>query len=78
MFRGFDECLQYKFIQYTNGAIVLQLKINIDADKEVVKNKALDIWTQKFPDFELNIEFVENFQIDKKTGKFKVIEKLTI
>ncbi|MDA3886297.1 MAG: hypothetical protein PF638_11950 [Candidatus Delongbacteria bacterium] len=75
LFRNFHECEQYKFIQRVSGSIVLQLKVNQTANKEFILNKAMDRWSEKYPNYPLTIEWKESFPIDKKTGKFKVIEK---
>jgi len=75
MFHDFHEVEQYKFIQLLNDDIVLQLKTKKGTDQEDVKKKALSIWNKYFPKSILLIEFVEEFEISKKTGKFKVIEK---
>lgn len=76
LFRDFHACERYKFIQKTSGDIVLQLKVSGDADKNQVKDLALQRWGEKYPDFPLSIEWRDSFAIDGKTGKFKVIEKM--
>ncbi len=78
LFHGFHDVEQYKFIQFPDNRIVLQLKLSQDADKSDVKTKALNIWNKYFPGNPLSIEWVDRFEIDKKTGKFKVLEKLKI
>ncbi len=75
LFRAFHECLQYKFIQNAAGEIVLQLKVSETADKEKVKRAALQKWGEKYPNYPLAIEWKDFSAIDRKTGKFKVIEK---
>jgi phenylacetate-coenzyme A ligase PaaK-like adenylate-forming protein len=75
LFRAFHECEQYKFIEKSPGEIVLQLKVSENADKEKVRCMARQKWGEKYPDYPLTIEWRDSFPIDKKTGKFKVIEK---
>jgi phenylacetate-coenzyme A ligase PaaK-like adenylate-forming protein len=76
IFMDFSECEQFKFIQQNSDKIILQLKVRNDADKEYVKGKAIERWSKRFPIDYLEIQFVEMFSIDLKTGKFKNIEKL--
>jgi len=76
LFHGFHEVEQYKFIQTPYYEIILQLRINPEYEKEDVINKALSIWNKYYPQKDLKIEIVEKFDIDTKTGKFKVLEKL--
>lgn len=75
LFRDFHECLQYKFIEKAGGVIVLQLRVDESVDRESVKTRALQRWSEKYPDYPLTIEWKEEFAIDRRTGKFKVIEK---
>ena len=75
LFRAFHECLQYKFVERSAGEIVLQLKVDKSADRENVKRMALQKWTEKYPNYPLAIEWKDTFLTDKRTGKFKVIEK---
>ena len=76
LFRGFHEVEQYKFIQTPEKEIILQFKINSNYNKEEVINNAKNIWAKYYPQKALKIEIVDKFEIDKKTGKFKVLEKL--
>lgn len=76
MLKDFSECEKYKFIQYPNGEISLQLKIVDGYNKTEVEKKAKEIWSRYYPGFPINVEWVEKFEINKLTGKFKVIEKL--
>jgi len=75
LFRAFHECIQYKFIERAAGKIVLQLKVDEAADKKKVTLSALQKWDEKYPDYPLVIEWKDEFAADRKTGKFKVIEK---
>ena len=75
MFHNFHECEQYKFIQEKDHSIRLQLKIKSGSNKEIVMQKAKFRWQDKYKDIDIRIEFVDDFNIDKKTGKFKVLEK---
>jgi phenylacetate-CoA ligase len=76
LFRDFHECEKYKFVQMTDGSIILQLKVFPGAKKELVKQKALQLWNSYYPDFPITIEWKDNFERDPKSGKFKVMEKL--
>lgn len=76
MFEDFKECEKYKIVQHPNGEISLQLKIADRYTKAEVEKKAKEIWIRYYPDFPINVEWVEKFEINKLTGKFKVIEKL--
>lgn len=76
MFHEFHECEQYKFIQSGEGDIILQLKIKEGIQKEFILEKATVIWKKYYPNSPLIIEFKDSFEIDSKTGKFKVIEKI--
>jgi len=75
LFRAFHECLQYRFIERAAGEIVLQLRIDDRADREQVKKSALLKWEEKYPGYPLTIEWKNELPIDRKTGKFKVIER---
>ncbi len=76
MFMDFEECEQFKFYQVNNGPIVLQLKPNKSFSKELIKIKAMQRWNKRFSKYPLKVEFVENFEINQITGKFKNIEKI--
>lgn len=76
LFHDFQECEQYKLIQKASGELFLQLRVIESCDKEQVKKKALDRWRNKYPDLPITIQWVDHFSIDKKTAKFKVIEKI--
>lgn len=75
MFMDFKECDQYKFEQYVNKPIKLLLKPNNYYTKEEIEDKAIERWNRRFKKYPLQIQFVEKFYIDSKTGKFKNIEK---
>lgn len=74
MFMDFDECQQFKFSQKEHSPIRLELKIAPKADKETVYKKAMERWNKRFSGYELEIIFVPQFEINRKTGKFKNIE----
>ena len=76
MFMDFTECLMFKFIQVNDGPITLQLRPNPQYEEAVIRERAMKRWKNRFPAYELKIEFVEGFQINAKTGKFKNIEKI--
>ncbi len=78
MFMDFHECLQYKFVQYSNGDVALRLNVAENADKNMVKQKALERWHRRFPNDELKIEFTGIMDISLKSGKFKTLEKLDV
>jgi len=76
MFMDFEECEQFKFFQKNNGPIVLQLKPNKHFSNEFIQEKALQRWNNRFSQYSLKIEFVEKFEINPLSGKFKNIEKV--
>ncbi|HPW65755.1 MAG TPA: hypothetical protein PLY32_00130 [Salinivirgaceae bacterium] len=76
MFMDFEECEQFKFLQKDNGPIVLQLKPNKRFSNDFIKEKAYQRWNKRFSQYILEIEFVEKFEINPTTGKFKNIEKI--
>ncbi len=74
LFHDFHQCKQYKFLQKKDGEVILQLMDDIDADKDAVAQAMTQRWQNKFPGVPLAIEWVDHFEIDARTGKFKVIE----
>ena len=76
LFMDFSACERYKFIQQKDGKIILQLKIKENADRSLVEKLAYERWEARFPKEFITIAFVDDFYIDPKTGKFKVMEKL--
>jgi phenylacetate-CoA ligase len=76
LFHDFQECEQYKLVQKSNGELFLQLRISLASNKEEVRKKAIERWSNKYPNLPITIEWVDHFSIDNKIGKFKVIEKL--
>lgn len=74
MFMDFCEVLQFKFLQVGDGPICLQLVQNPQYPQDVIKQKAIARWEKRFPNYSLQIEFVDKIEIDKKTGKCKNIE----
>lgn len=76
MFKDFRECEKYKIVQYPNGDVALRLKIAPEYTKVETERKAKEIWNKFYPDSDIKIEWIEKFEVDKHTGKFKVIEKL--
>jgi phenylacetate-CoA ligase len=74
MFRDFHECEMYKFIQKPDKTVLLQLKIGRNQDRSHVEQLAQERWRKRFKEIPLLIEFVDEFKIDPRTGKFKNIE----
>lgn len=74
IFRDFHECEMYKFIQKPDKTVILQLKIAHDKDRAKVRRSANERWRKRFGEIPLNIEFVDEFKINPRTGKFKNIE----
>ena len=76
MFIDFTECEHFKFEQKGNETIRLLLKANKKFTEEEIRKKAQLRWNKRFEKYPLNIEFVDKFEINPKTGKFKNIEKI--
>ncbi|MCD4679465.1 MAG: hypothetical protein K8S00_03665 [Bacteroidales bacterium] len=76
MFMDFHECQHFKFVQYPDKTIRLQLKVDSKADKKSVYDKAMLRWKKRYSTKELKIEFVEEFPIDTITGKTRNMEKI--
>lgn len=74
LFHDFHQCKQYKFLQKKNGEVILQLMVDNDADKDDIVQAVKKRWNEKFQGTTLKIEWVDHFEIDAGTGKFKVIE----
>ncbi|HQK68441.1 MAG TPA: hypothetical protein PLL94_09870 [Bacteroidales bacterium] len=74
MFRDFSECQMFKFVQRRDKTVILQLKICSDQDRSVVSTLALERWRKHFAEIPLIIEFVNDFEINPQTGKFKNME----
>ncbi len=76
MFMDFDKCLHFKFVQVDDGPITLQLICNPKYTEAEVYKEAMERWNHRFPQYELKVEFVEKFEINKRTGKYKNIEHI--
>jgi phenylacetate-CoA ligase len=76
MFMDFEECEQFKFEQKGTETIQLLLKPNKKFSEEQIKTKAIERWNKRFEKYPINIIFIEKFEINSKTGKFKNIEKI--
>jgi phenylacetate-CoA ligase len=74
MFKDFHECEIYKFVQKPDKTVLLQLKIARDQDRSHVEKLAHERWEKRFAGFPLAIEFVEQFEVNAQTGKFRNIE----
>ena len=72
MFMDFHEVDMYRFIK-KNNIVTLQLKANekCKLSNKEIENLAIERWNKRFLGIALNIEFVDNFKVDKKTGKFR-------
>jgi len=75
MFMDFHECEMFKFVQKADKTIRLQLKISRSQDKSRVAELATARWRKRFADIPLAIEFVDGFEVNPSTGKFKNIER---
>lgn len=75
-FIDFHMAAQYKFIQINNGPIKMQILPMQGFSNEEVKKEAMRRWNLSYSKYGLEIEIVDHFEIDKKTGKFKVIEHI--
>lgn len=76
MFKDFEECEHFKFEQKGNETIKLLLKPSKKYSNEEIKAKAIVRWNKRFAKYPLDIVFVDKFEINLKTGKFKNIEKI--
>ena len=74
MFKDFHECEMYKFIQKRDHSIILQLLVPKEQEREKVEKLAHARWDKRFETIPLFVEFVNNFEINPRTGKFKNIE----
>jgi len=75
MFMDFHECEMFKFVQRIDQRIVLQLKIADGLDRSNIEMLARDRWRRKFANIPLEVEFVDGFAVNPRTGKFKNMEK---
>lgn len=75
IFRGYMKCEQYKLVQRPDQSLELQLKISEDASAQDVSKEAEILWHDRFPNIPISITFKDQFHIDSKTGKYKVIER---
>lgn len=76
MYMDFTKCLHFKFMQVESGPIVLQLICNPEYPQIEVLEEAKERWDKHFPNEQIKIEFVDRFEINKRTGKYKNIEHL--
>jgi len=76
MFMDFHECEHFKFVQYPDKSITLQLKVKNSVDKNEIKAKALQRWQKRYPDKIISIEFVDEFPIDTQSGKTRNMERI--
>lgn len=75
-FIDFHYAMQYKFLQVGSNPIVMQILPSPQYDQNIIREEAIKRWNKKYPMFPLSVEFVDKFDVDGKTGKFKVIEHL--
>jgi phenylacetate-CoA ligase len=76
LFHSFHEIEQYKFVQMISGDIIMQLRLKAECMPKDVIESARSIWEKYYPTTPIKIEVTDKFEIDSKTGKFKVLEKL--
>lgn len=74
MFMDFHECDMFRFVQTKDQAIRLKLKIPKGSDPAQVEKLARCRWEKRFAGVPLAVEFVEYFEVDPCTGKFKNME----
>lgn len=77
MFMDFEECEQFKFIQFSDAEIILQLKHGEGQSKKHVEELARLRWNKRFKKYPLRIEFVDRFEINPISGKVKNMERIT-
>lgn len=75
-FIDFHLAAQYKFMQVDDGPIIMQILPKTGVEEYKVIEEARSRWNQSYSQYELSIEIVDKFEIDKKTGKFKVIDHI--
>lgn len=75
LFRDFHECEMFKFIQKKDDSILLQIKAERSHDRKNVEKLAIERWNRQFSDVPVVIEFVNSFNVNLQTGKFKIVEK---
>lgn len=71
----FHKALQYKFVQVGDGPIKMQVLPNPSFSLHEIEQDAKERWNISYSDYPLTVEFVDYFDIDSNTGKFKVIER---
>ena len=74
IFSSLKECSQYKILQKKDGKLYFQAICKKGLDKRLVQEKIENIWKNSFGESPVEIEFLDEIPINKKTGKFKNIE----
>ena len=75
MFMDFHEVEMFRFVQ-NDDELILQLKIDSRLKTEQdIEKMAKERWAKRFPSDLLKIQFVDEFKVDPKTGKFRNIIK---
>jgi phenylacetate-CoA ligase len=75
MFMDFHECEMFKLVQTAEHSVLLQMKIARGQEESHVAKLAYARWQKRFKDIPLDIEFVDGFAVNPRTGKFKNVEK---
>lgn len=75
-YMDFHKALQYKFLQVGGGPITMQILPNPEYTLSEIEKEAKHLWNLSYCEYPLNIEFVNHFDVDAKTGKFKVIDHI--
>lgn len=75
MFTDFEDCEHYKFVQYGDGPIIMQMVKKPSSSAEAVEAEARRRWAIRYPDRNIEVAFVDGFAVSPKTGKVKNIEK---
>lgn len=74
LFADFMEVDQYKLYQHKDGHLEFQMRLAEGVSEEDAIVKASARWNKAFPDVAIDFSIRDNFELDRRTGKFKVIE----
>lgn len=73
IYRGYIKLEQYKLV-LDRKRLELHVKVSDKYNEEEVLKETEQMWYNTYPNINISVISKEDFEIDKKTGKFKVIE----